>query len=193
MKQVCVFCGSSMGVRPIYREMAQRLGASLAQRELGLVYGGGNIGLMGVVADAALAAGGQVIGVIPDFLATKEVAHHHLTQLHVVPSMHDRKALMAELSDAFIALPGGCGTFEEFFEVLTWGQLGLHQKPYGLLNVAGYYDPLLELLDRSVAEQFLKVEFRELVLADGDVDRLLDRLATLQIPQIEKLISRTST
>ncbi len=186
MQSVCVFCGSSFGARPIYREMAQALGECLAQRQLRLVYGGSTIGLMGVVADAVLAAGGEVVGVMPQFLVAKEIAHKGLTQLHVVDSMHSRKALMAELSDAFIAMPGGYGTFEEFCEVLTWSQLGLQQKPHGLLNVAGYYDPLLQLFDRAVSEQFVARAFRALVLESPDPDRLLDQLAAYQPQSLDK-------
>jgi uncharacterized protein (TIGR00730 family) len=155
---VCVFCGSSMGSRPSYAEAARRLGKALAEGGLGLVYGGGRVGLMGVVADAALAAGGRVVGVIPDPLATKELAHDGLTELHVVPGMHERKALMAAKSDGFLALPGGVGTFEELFEVITWSVLGLHRKPVGLLNVEGYFDPLLAMLDHAVSERFVRPE-----------------------------------
>src|SRR5438128_12123639 len=169
---VCVFCGSSRGVRPAYAEAARRVGAALARNGLGLVYGGGRIGLMGVVADAALAAGGRVVGVIPDPLATRELAHDGLTELHVVPTMHDRKALMASRSAGFLALPGGVGTFEEFFEILTWAALGLHGKPIGLLNVEGYFDPLLALLDHAVAERFVRPEHLSLLLVSDQPDTL---------------------
>ena len=160
MHRVCVFCGSSFGVQAIYREAAERTGRYLAEQGLSIVYGGGHAGLMGALADAALAAGGEVIGVMPRFMVEHERAHHGLTALHIVESMHTRKALMAELSDAFIALPGGFGTLEEFCEVLTWSQLKLHEKPCGLLNAGGYFDPLLMLFDRAVSEGFVKPEHR---------------------------------
>lgn len=190
MKYICVFCGSSTGNRPAYKQAAQAMGEAIARRGLGLVYGGGNIGLMGMVADATLAAGGEVIGVIPRFLVDKEISHDGLTQLHVVDSMHDRKALMAELANAFIALPGGYGTLEEFCEILTWAQLGLHQKPQGLLNVKGYYDPLLQLFDRAVTEEFLRSELRSLVLESPSPEDLLDLLANYQPITVEKWLRR---
>ncbi len=189
LKRVCVFCGSSDGARPVYREAAAELGSVLAARGVGLVYGGGNIGLMGALADGALAAGGEVIGVIPEHLVSKEFAHRRV-DLRVVHSMHERKALMADLSDAFIALPGGFGTLDEFCEVLTWSLLGLHAKPCGLLNVDGYYDALLGLFDHAVAEGFAQVESRALVLVDGDAGRLLDRLSDWQAPVLEPWIDR---
>lgn len=190
MKRVCVFCGSSVGARPVYQQMATAIGEELARRGLGLVYGGGNVGLMGAVADGALAAGGAVAGVIPDFLAAREVAHSGLTELRVVGSMHERKAAMAELSDAFVALPGGYGTFEEFFEILTWAQLGLHRKPFGLLDVEGYYTPLLRFLDHAVEERFLSPMLRSLVLRESDPARLLDRLAAYKPRTVDKWIER---
>ena len=177
MKRVCVFCGSNPGVREDYRNSAQALARALAGRGLGLVYGGGNVGLMGMLADSMLQAGGEVIGVIPRSLVAKEVAHRGVTELRIVDTMHERKALMNDLSDAFIALPGGFGTLDEFFEILTWSQLGIHGKPSGLLNVAGYYDRLLAMLDHAVAEGFLRPAHRDLVIADSDVDALLLRLA----------------
>ncbi|OWY67043.1 Rossman fold protein, TIGR00730 family [cyanobacterium TDX16] len=186
MESICIFCGSSTGNRSIYQEAAQAMGEAIARRGLSLVYGGGNVGLMGMVADAALAAGAEVIGVIPKFLVDKEIAHNGLTQLHVVDSMHDRKALMTELADAFIALPGGYGTLEEFCEILTWAQLGLHQKPQGLLNVEGYYDPILQLFDRAVTEDFLRSELRSLVLESSSSEDLLDLLANYQPITVEK-------
>jgi uncharacterized protein (TIGR00730 family) len=152
MKRVCVFCGSSSGSRPEYRTAAEELGTEVVRRKIGLVYGGGNVGLMGVIADAVLKAGGEVMGVIPENLMAKEVGHNGLTKLHVVRSMHERKALMADLSDAFIALPGGFGTLEEFCEIVTWSQLGLHTKPCGILNVQGYYSPLLAMFDHAVKD-----------------------------------------
>ena len=175
-KRLCVFCGSSTGVRPAYRHAAISVGEELARREIGLVYGAGNIGLMGIMADAALAQGGEVIGVIPERLMAREIAHQGLTDLRVVRTMHERKAMMAELSMGFLALPGGFGTFEEFCEVLTWSQLGIHKKPCGLLNVAGYYDPLLQLFDRAVEEGFVRPANRGLVLADTEISRLVDAL-----------------
>ncbi|HLO76698.1 MAG TPA: TIGR00730 family Rossman fold protein, partial [Magnetospirillum sp.] len=168
MRRVCVFCGSSRGTNPAYAEAAAATGRLIAQRGLGLVYGGGDVGLMGIVANAALAAGGEVIGVIPDALMRMEVGNPNLTALHVVGTMHERKAMMAELSDGFIALPGGIGTLEELFEVWTWGQLGLHPKPLGLLDVAGYYDHLHAFLDHTVAEGFLKDRHRAMVAVDAD-------------------------
>ena len=190
MKSVCVFCGSSMGLRPAYKLAAQELSESLVQRGLTLVYGGGNVGLMGAIADAVLAVDGQVIGVIPEFLVAKELAHPGLTQLHVVDSMHERKALMAQLSDAFIALPGGYGTLEEFCEVLTWAQLGLHQKPQGLLNVEGYYDPLLRFFDHAVTEQFVKPIHRSLVLSAAEPEDLLNQLANYEPQNVDKWLKQ---
>ncbi len=177
LKRVCVFCGSNSGANPGYATAARGLAALLAARNIGLVYGGGKVGLMGVMAEAMLEAGGDVIGVIPQSLVSLEVAHHGITELRVVQTMHERKAMMNQLSDAFIALPGGFGTLDEFFEVLTWSQLGYHGKPCGLLNVLGYYDPLLAMLDRAVLEKFLSPAHRALVLDDTDLDRLLQRLA----------------
>jgi uncharacterized protein (TIGR00730 family) len=178
LKRVCVFCGSSTGNRPEYRDAAVRLAQELTRRNIGLVYGGGCVGLMGVIADAVLAAGGHVIGVIPHALVAREVGHKTLPDLRIVNSMHERKAMMAELSDAFVAMPGGFGTFEEFCEVVTWTQLGLHRKRCGLLNVLGFYDPLLALFDRAVGDEFVKASNRDLVVADDDPAALLDRLAT---------------
>jgi uncharacterized protein (TIGR00730 family) len=182
MRRVCVFTGSSVGARPAYAEAARALAAALLERGLGLVYGGGSIGLMGVVADAVLAGGGEVIGVIPQPLATREIAHHGLTDLRVVPSMHERKALMTELADGFIALPGGFGTFEELLEAITWAQLGLHRKPIALLDVESFYASLLALLDRATADGFVRPVYRGLVLDDVDPGRLLDRMAAHQPP-----------
>ena len=190
MRRLCVFCGSSPGARPAYRRAAEELGALLAARGIELVYGGGRVGLMGALADAALAAGGRVIGVIPEALLAKEVGHAGLSELHVVPSMHVRKALMADLASAFVALPGGFGTFEELCEILTWTQLGLQRKPCGLLDVEGYYRPLLALFDGAVAEGFVRPEHRALALADTDAARLLDRLAAAPVVEVEKWIGR---
>jgi uncharacterized protein (TIGR00730 family) len=176
LRKVCVFCGSSMGLRPVYRDTAIRLGTLLAELEIGLVYGGAHVGLMGILADSCLAAGGEVTGVIPQALVDREIAHTNLTQLDVVVSMHDRKKRMADLADAFIALPGGFGTLEEFCEVLTWNHLGIHNKPCGLLNIEGYYDGLLGLFHHGVQEQFIRPELCATVLADADPKELLDKL-----------------
>lgn len=169
------------------------MGTLLAGRGIGLVYGGGNVGLMGVVADAALAAGGEVIGVIPSALADKEIAHAGLTELHVVDSMHTRKAMMAELSDGFVAMPGGVGTFEEFFEAVTWTQLGLHRKPCGLLNVDGFYALLDGFIDRAVAEGFIRPVHRAAIVIDSDPARLIDRLSSIVLPDVPKWIGREET
>ena len=177
MRRICVFCGSNAGARSEYAEAARALAAVLVERKLGIVYGGGNVGLMGVLADAALGRGGEVIGVIPRKLVDKEVAHRGVTELRIVETMHERKALMNDLSDAFIALPGGFGTLDEFFEVLTWSQLGFHGKPCALLNVAGYYDRMLAMLDHAVTERLLRPAHRELVIADTDSLRLLQRIS----------------
>lgn len=177
MQRVCVFCGSQEGSRPEYAEAARDLGRALVRRGLGLVYGGGGIGLMRALADAVMDQGGQAIGVIPQAMVEKDLAHHGLTELRIVASMHQRKALMADLADAFVALPGGYGTLEEVCEMLAWSQLGLHGKPCGLLNVSGYYDALLELLDHAAAEGFVSPACRRLVLVHRDPDGLLDLLA----------------
>ena len=181
MKRICVFCGSNAGHNPIYRIEAEKVGRLLAARGIELVYGAGNVGLMGAVADACLEAGGTVIGVIPEALVGKEVAgrvvdHRALTRLEVVDSMHTRKARLAELSDGFIALPGGFGTFEEFCEILTWGQLGFHVKPMGLLNINGFYDPLLAMFDRAVSDGFLRPQNRAMALADTEIETLLAQM-----------------
>lgn len=188
VKTICVFCGSSPGARPSYQQAAQAMGETIAKRGWSLVYGGGRVGLMGIVADAALAAGGTVIGVIPEFLADKEIAHAGLTKLQIVQTMHERKALMADLADGFVAMPGGYGTFEEFCEVLTWAQLGLHQKPYGLLNVEGYYDLLLKLFDHALNEQFLRPAHRSIVLESADPEDLLERMMQYQPQNVDKWI-----
>lgn len=186
LRRICVFCGSSVGSRPVYVEAARELGRTLAERGLGIVFGGGKVGLMGVLADAALAAGGEAIGVIPEALVAREIAHNGLTELRVVRSMHERKTLMADLASAFIALPGGFGTFEEFFEAVTWTQLGIHSKPCGLLNADGYYDPLLRLLDRAVSDGFIREANRSLVLDAPDVSTLLEKLGTFR-PAVAEL------
>lgn len=193
MRRLCIFCGSSLGGRGAFADAARAMGAELARRGIAVVYGGGRVGLMGVVADATLAAGGEVIGVIPRALATRELAHDALTDLRVVGTMHERKALMAELADAFVALPGGLGTFEEFCEILTWAQLGIHSKPCALLNVEGYYDPLLSLFDHAVAERFVRPEHRALVLAESDPGRLLEALKRFRAPSIKKWLDEAAT
>lgn len=176
MKSLCVFCGSSAGIRPEYAALARKLGTLLGQRGTELVFGGGRVGLMGALADAALAAGGRVVGVIPQMLLDKEVGHTGLSKLHVVATMSQRKVLMGELADAFIALPGGIGTMDELFEAWTWTQLDLHRKPCGLLNFRGYYDPLVAFLDRSAQEGFLRPRHRAALLVDSDLLHLLERL-----------------
>ncbi len=191
MNSICVFCGSSFGNDPAYKEAARSLSATLAARGITLVYGGGNVGLMGAVADAALEAGGEAVGVIPKALVDREIAHENLTKLHVVGSMHERKALMSELSDGFIALPGGNGTLEEFFEVLTWAQLGEHQKPCGLLDVAGYYDPLLAVFDHMVEKGFLAERHRSIVQVKSTPEDMLDALSRYVPPDTAKWINET--
>jgi uncharacterized protein (TIGR00730 family) len=182
VRRVCVFCGSSPGRDPRYAEVAKALARGLVARGIGVVFGGGSIGLMGVLADQALACGGSVVGVIPHGLAARELAHRGVADMRVVPTMHARKALMAELSDGFVALPGGLGTLEELLEIATWGQLGIHRKPIGVLNVAGYYDPLVELVDHAVAEGFVSAANRRLLSVDDDPLRLLDRMAAHEPP-----------
>lgn len=194
IQNVCVFCGSNAGLRPIYRQCATGLGTTLARRGIGLIYGGGNIGLMGAVADAALAAGGTVVGIIPQALVDKELAHAGLSELRVVGSMHARKAEMAARADGFLALPGGYGTFEEFIEALTWAQLGIHSKPCGLLNVEGYYDPLLAMFDHALEEGFLRPEHHRLVFAHTEVEALLDALLSYHPSKpASKWIDRSET
>lgn len=187
MQRICVNCGSSPGFDPCYMSMAQRLGQSLAERGYELIYGGADVGLMGEVADTVLRAGGVVRGIIPESFAHK-VSHRGLTELRIVPSMHERKRIMFELSDAFIALPGGFGTLEEIAEVLTWAQLGLHAKPCGLINVNGYFDPLLSFLDNAVAKGFMRPEHRRMPLVADEPSGLLDQMATYRAPTIEKWV-----
>jgi hypothetical protein len=188
MRRICVFCGSKVGAGGAYRAAAEELGRLMAERGHGLVYGGGSVGLMGVIADTVLAAGGEVIGVIPERLATAELLHTGVRDMHVMASMHARKARMAELSDAFIAMPGGFGTFEELFEMITWSQLGIHRKPVGLLNVAGYFDPLVQLIDHAVAEGFIKSKYRGLVVLAERPAALLDELARHHVPGAPQLV-----
>jgi uncharacterized protein (TIGR00730 family) len=182
IRRVCVFCGSRPGNRPEYVAAARKLGGLLAERGIGLVYGGASVGIMGAVADATLRGGGEVIGVIPQALVRHELAHNHLTELRVVASMHERKALMADLSDGVIALPGGFGTFEELFETLTWSQLGIHDKAFGVLNVGGFYDGLLALIDHAVTEGFIPEAHRALVLEATEPEAMLDLLTTYEPP-----------
>lgn len=190
IKSIAVFCGSSPGVSPLYQQAATALGQTLARQDIRLVYGGAKVGLMGVVADAALQAGGRVTGVLPHFLAGKEIAHAGLTELMLVESMHERKLKMAELSDASVSLPGGFGTMEEFFEVLTWAQLGLHGKPVGLLNINSFYEPLYALFERMQQEGFLKPENRQLVLMADTAEELLHRFERYEAPAVPKWLRR---
>ncbi len=187
---VCVFCGSSPGSDPLYRKAAEAMGKQIAERGLRLVYGGAKVGLMGAVADAALKAGGDVVGVIPHALSDKEIAHEGLTRLEVVGSMHERKARMAELSEAFVALPGGAGTLEEIFEIWTWGQLGFHAKPAGFLNTHGYYDHLRAFVDHAVGEAFLKAPHRDMLIFRDDPAAILDAFFAYSPPVVEKWIGR---
>jgi uncharacterized protein (TIGR00730 family) len=182
MKRICVFCGSSFGARPEYRQAAEDLGTLLAKRGIGLVYGGGGVGLMGAIADAVLARDGEVIGVIPDSLLRREVGHRGVTKLHVVETMHERKALMADLADAFIALPGGYGTLEEFAEIVTWSQLGIQRKPCGLLNVENYWSGLLEFIGHAVGEDFVRPENRELILVASSAEDMLGQMIAWRPP-----------
>jgi uncharacterized protein (TIGR00730 family) len=193
MRRLCVFCGSSVGNNQGYTDAAQAMGTLLARRGIGLVYGGGAVGLMGVVAEAALQAGGEVIGVIPRALFEREIGHTGVTDLRIVDSMHTRKAMMADLADAFVAMPGGVGTFEEFFEAITWTQLGLHRKACGLLNVAGFYSPLAAFIDQAVSEGFIKPIHRAAIVVDDDPERLLDTLSTVKIPDVPKWIKKDET
>lgn len=176
MKSICVFCGSSGGSSPVYKEKAVELARFFLDRKITLVYGGANVGLMGTLADEMLAGGGKVIGVMPTSLVEREVAHHHLTEMHIVKDMQERKALMAQFSDAFIALPGAYGTLDELFEMLTWNQLGIVIKPVGLLNVNGFYDPLMEMIEHAVQEQFLRPEHRAILQVDEIPEKLYDKL-----------------
>jgi len=190
MRKICVFCGSSPGVDPRFKASAKALGQVIAESNRVLVYGGAKVGLMGALADAALAAGGKVIGVMPSALVGKGVAHDGLTELRVVSTMHERKAMMAELSDAFIAMPGGLGTLEEFFEMWTWGQLGLHQKPLGLLGAQDFFAPLIQFLDLLVSQRFLRPEHRQMAFLEEDPGLLLQHLERYQVPSVPKWIDR---
>lgn len=193
MKSICVYCGSSPGRLEIYSQAAHSLAKSLVDRNLRLVYGGAGIGIMGLLADTVLKLGGQAVGVIPEALVRKEIAHRNLTELHITQSMHERKTLMAELSDGFIALPGGIGTLEEIFEIWTWAQLGIHGKPCGLLNAGGYFDSLIMFLDHAVAEQFVNNTHRSLLMVEHDPDVLFDRFAGYESPAIQKWVGKAET
>jgi uncharacterized protein (TIGR00730 family) len=193
LKHVSVFCGSSPGASNIYTDEAERLGTQLAKEGITLVYGGSRVGIMGTVANAALQAGGDVIGVIPKMLMTREIAHTELTELIVVNTMHERKAKMEELSDGFIVLPGGPGTMEEFFEVYTWAQLGEHQKPIGMLNSNNYYDKLLTFFDHMIQEQFLKPEYQSMIIVEKDPHQLIEKFRLYEPPQLTKWINREET
>ncbi|MFC5430365.1 TIGR00730 family Rossman fold protein [Paraburkholderia sp.] len=186
MKAVCVYCGSSFGVNPVYAAAAKAFGRALVAANLGLVYGGGKVGLMGVIADTVMAEGGRAIGVIPELLLNKEVGHEGLSELHVVPDMHQRKKMMADLSDAFVALPGGVGTLEELFEVYTWAQLGYHHKPVGVLNIDGFYDPLIALLNHTVSEGFMRQTYLDLLQIDTDPAALIAKIGRYHAPAADK-------
>jgi uncharacterized protein (TIGR00730 family) len=193
MKRVCVFCGSSSGSLPIYQQVAFNVGRLLAGHGYCVVYGGGRVGLMGALAEGTLSAGGEVIGIIPQALFEKEIGYSDLKDLRVVGSMHERKAMMAEISDAFLTLPGGFGTFEEFFEMVTWSQLGVHQKPCGLLNLNGFYDPLLAMCDHAVSQGFLREVDRKLILSDSDPEALIQRVLNFKVPESTKWLSSKQT
>jgi uncharacterized protein (TIGR00730 family) len=193
LRRVCVFCASNPGGDPRYMESARQLGGLLARQGIGIVYGGGRVGMMGALADAALAAGGAVTGVIPDALTLREVAHQGLADLRVVPSMHARKALMAELSDAFVALPGGFGTLEELMEIVTWGQLGIHRKPIAVVNVAGYYDGLLAFLDQAVAQGLILAPYRALLSTASEPAEVLPVLARHRPPDVPRWVTTWET
>lgn len=186
MKYISVFCGSSTGNDDIYKDQAKVLGQTLAKKGYGIVYGGARVGLMGAVADGVLNAGGEVIGVIPGFLKKKEIEHEHLTRMHIVETMHERKELMSQLSDAVIALPGGYGTLEELFEMLTWGQLNLHKKPVAILNIDGYYNPLIAMRDTMIQKGFLKEEYQNLLIIDKDIENLIKKIETYTPSDNEK-------
>lgn len=191
--RLCVFCGSSPGKDPAYRAAAEALAGELVARGWGLVYGGGKVGMMGTVADAAISGGSEVIGVIPKALEQKELGHTGITRLEIVGSMHERKQRMAELADAFVALPGGLGTLEEIFETLTWAQLGIHAKPCAFLNVAGYYDALLEFIDRAVSQRYVRAEHREMIVVETEPAALLEKIESYEPPHIEKWMDRRET
>ena len=190
MKSLCVYCGSSSGLSPNYADAARKLAQALVERKIALVYGGGNVGLMGIIADEVMRLGGHVTGVIPKALVRKEVGHRQITELHVVENMHERKAMMADLADGFIAMPGGIGTLEELFEVMTWAQLGFHDKPIGVLNVDGYYDALLAFLQHTVQQGFLRPQHASLLMVESDVAALLHRFETFEAEPHDKFLNR---
>jgi uncharacterized protein (TIGR00730 family) len=190
MKSLCVYCGSSSGITPNYADAARKLAQALVERKIALVYGGGNVGLMGIIADEVMRLGGHVTGVIPKALVRKEVGHRQITELHVVENMHERKAMMADLADGFIAMPGGIGTLEELFEVMTWAQLGFHDKPIGVLNVDGYYDALLAFLQHTVRQGFLRPQHASLLMVESDVAALLHRFETFEAEPHDKFLNR---
>lgn len=190
---VCIFCAAGDGRNPVYVKQALEMGRYLAESGRRIVYGGGRTGLMGALAEGALAAGGEIVGIMPKHLVDHEVAHTGLTELRVVASMHERKALLAELSDGFLAMPGGLGTLEELFEIWTWGQLGLHRKPYGVLNVNGYFTPLLQFLDHAVAEQFVRPEYRALLVVDSEPSALIARMEGMEPPPLPRWVQRETT
>ena len=188
MKRICVYCGSAVGASSVYVQMAEKLAIELVKRNIELVYGGAQVGVMGSIANSVLAAGGSVIGVLPVGLFRTEVPHDGLTQLIEVSSLHERKAKMAEISDAFIALPGGLGTLEELFEILTWAQLGLHKNPVGILNVNGFYDKMLDYLDHAVAEKFIRLQHREMILVDADIESMFEKFSQYEPPIGQKWV-----
>lgn len=190
LKQICVYCGSNGGRLPEYIDQARAFGRELVKRDIGLVYGGAAVGIMGAVADAVMEAGGHAVGIIPESLMQKELAHRGLSELHVVQSMHERKTMMAEKADGFVALPGGAGTLEEIFETWTWAQLGMHKKPVGLLNIAGYYDALAVFLDHTVEEAFMRPQHRAMLAIENDPAALLDRFASYEPPTVSKWIAK---
>lgn len=193
MKNIAVFCGSSNGASPVYIDAAKKFGIELAKRNITLIYGGASVGVMGAVADAVLDEGGQVIGIMPAFLEQREISHQRLSKLIVVQSMHERKAKMEELADGFVALPGGPGTLEEFFEMFTWAQLGLHQKPCGLLNINQYFDPLVELFNHMTKEQFLHEKYRSMAMVDDEPNKLLEKFNSYEAPAIKTYINEKQT
>ncbi len=193
MKKIAIFCGSSNGASSVYIENAKKIGKELARRNITLVYGGASVGVMGAVANSVLEENGQVIGVMPSFLEQKEISHKHLSELIIVDSMHERKARMAELADGFIALPGGPGTLEEFFEVFTWAQLGLHQKPCGLLNINHYFDPLVELFNHMSREQFLHEKYRSMAIVDIEPSRLIEKFYSYEPPSTKTYMTENQT
>ncbi len=193
MKSIAVFCGSSNGASTIYIESAKKFGKELAERNITLIYGGASVGVMGALADSVLDNDGQVVGIMPSFLEQREISHKNLSELLVVDSMHERKAKMAELADGFVALPGGPGTLEEFFEIFTWAQLGLHQKPCGLLNIHHYFDPLVELFNHMVKEQFLHEKYRTMAIVDVDSNRLLEKFSSYTPPTIKSYMDEKQT